>query len=64
MDAGSVLLALTPQGELTVLDPSDKEYKKQTSYKVATSDTYAYPVPAGKGIFVKEKDAVSLWATD
>jgi outer membrane protein assembly factor BamB len=64
VDAGSVLLALTPQGELTVFDPSDKEYKKQTSYKVAPSDTYAYPVPAGKGIFVKETDAVSFWAID
>ena len=64
VDAGSALLALTPQGELTVFEPGDKEYKKLTSYKVAGSETYAYPVPAGKGIFVKEKDAVSFWAIE
>ena len=48
VDAGSVLLALTPQGELVAFEPSDKEYKKLASYKVG-SDTYAYPIPAGKG---------------
>ena len=64
VDAGSALLALTPQGELTVFEPNDKEYKKVASYKVAESDAYAYPVPAGKGLFVKGKNAVSLWTTD
>jgi outer membrane protein assembly factor BamB len=64
VDAGSALLALTPQGELTVFEPSDKEYKKLAGYKVADSDSYAYPIAAGKGIFVKEKDAVLLWTLD
>ena len=64
VDAGSALLALTPKGELIVFEPNDKEYKKLTSYKVAETDTYAYPVPAGKGLFVKDKDAVSFWAVD
>jgi hypothetical protein len=31
---------------------------------VADSETYAYPVPAGKGVFVKEKDSLSLWNID
>jgi outer membrane protein assembly factor BamB len=61
VDAGSVLLALTPKGDLTVFEPSDKEFKKLNAYKVAETDTYAYPVPAGKGLFVKDKDAVSFW---
>jgi len=64
VDAGSALLALTPKGELTVFEPSDKEYKKLAAYKVAATDTYGYPVPAGKGVFVKEKDALSFWTTD
>ena len=64
VDAGSVLLALTPKGELTVFEPSDKEYKKLASYKVADTETYAYPVAAGKGVFVKEKDSLSLWTID
>jgi outer membrane protein assembly factor BamB len=61
VDAGSVLLALTPQGDLTVFEPSDKEYKKLASYKVG-SDTYAYPIAAGKGFYTKDKDAATFWA--
>ena len=64
VDAGSVLLVLSPKGELTVVEPNDKEYKKLTSYKVAETETYAYPVAAGKGVFVKDKDAITLWTTD
>jgi outer membrane protein assembly factor BamB len=64
VDAGSVLLALTPKGELAVFEPSDKEYKKLANYKVADTETYAYPVAAGKGVFVKEKDSLSLWNID
>ncbi|MCX6929974.1 MAG: PQQ-like beta-propeller repeat protein [Verrucomicrobia bacterium] len=61
VDAGSVLLTLIPKGQLTVFEPSDKEYKKLTSYKVAETESYSYPIPAGKSLLVKEKDAVSLW---
>ena len=64
VDAGSALLALTPKGELTVFEPSDKEYKKVASYKVADSETYSYPVAAGKGLLVKDKDSLSLWNVD
>jgi len=64
VDAGSALLALTPKGELTVFEPSDKEYKKLSSYKVTDTETYAYPVPAGKGLLVKDKDTVSFWNVD
>jgi hypothetical protein len=64
VDARSVLPALTSQGELPVFEPSDRECKKLTGYKVAETETYAYPVPAGKGLFVKDKDAVSSRAVD
>ena len=64
VDAGSVLLALTPKGELAVFEPSDKEYKKLATYKVADTETYAYPVASGKGLFVKEKDSLTLWTID
>ena len=63
VDAGSVLLALTPQGELTVFEPSDKEFKKLASYKVG-ADTYAYPIAAGKGVYAKGKDALAFWAME
>ena len=62
VDAGTVLLALMPQGELAVFEPSDKEYKKLASYKLSESETYAYPVATSKGVYAKDKEAVTLWA--
>jgi len=44
-----------------VFEPSDKEYKKLAIYKVG-SDTYAYPIAAGKGVYAKDKEALTLWA--
>jgi outer membrane protein assembly factor BamB len=64
VDAGSVLLALTPRMELVVFAPSDKEFKQLASYKVADSATYAYPVLAGNRVYVKDQDAVICWTLD
>jgi len=64
VDAGSVLFALTPSGQLLVFEPSDKEYKELASYKLASGDTYAYPVIAGNRIYIKDKEAVTLWTLD
>jgi len=62
VDAGSVLMALTPSSQLIVLEPSDKEFKQLTSYKAAESETYAYPVPAGSRVYVKDQDSLTLWS--
>jgi outer membrane protein assembly factor BamB len=62
--AGSVLLALTPSGELVVFQPSDKEFKELAHYKVATTPTYAYPVVSGNRIFVKDQESVTLWTVE
>ena len=64
VDAGSVLMALTPASQLVVFEPSDKEYKQVTSIKVADSDSYAYPIVAGNRVFVKDQDSVTSWAID
>ena len=64
VDAGSVLLALTPASELIVFQPSDKEYTELARLKVAATPTYAHPVVAGNRIFVKDQDSVTLWTID
>jgi outer membrane protein assembly factor BamB len=64
VDAGSVLLALTESSQLTVFQPSDKEYTEVASFKVADKQTYAYPVPAGKGIYIKDQDSLTLYTVD
>jgi outer membrane protein assembly factor BamB len=53
-----------PSGDLTVFAPSGKEFKKLAGYKVGASDTYGYPVIDGKRMYVKDKDAVTLWAIE
>lgn len=60
VDAGSVLFALVPTGELTVFAPG-KEFKKLASYKVGERGTYAHPVVSGKRIFIKDQDSLALW---
>jgi outer membrane protein assembly factor BamB len=64
VDAGSVLLALTPSAQLVVFEPSDQEFKQLASYKVAAGQTHAYPVASGNRIFIKDKDSVTLWTVD
>lgn len=60
VDAGSVLLALIPSGELTVFTPG-KEFKELAKYKVAEGSTYAHPIASGNRIFIKDKDSIVLW---
>ncbi len=64
VDAGSVLFALTPAGQLTVLGPSKEKLERLASYKVAEGSTYAHPVLAGNRIFIKDGDSVTLWTIE
>lgn len=61
VDAGSVLMALTPGGELVVFEPNAAEFKMLAKYRVASGQTHAYPVVSGNRIFVKDGDSVALW---
>jgi hypothetical protein len=64
VDAGSVLLALTPASQLIVFQPDEKAYTELARIKVADSPTHAYPVVSGNRIFAKDKDSVTLWTVD
>jgi outer membrane protein assembly factor BamB len=61
VDAGSVLLALTPSSELLVFEPSDKSYTELARIKVADTPTHAHPVLSGNRVFIKDQDSVVLW---
>jgi outer membrane protein assembly factor BamB len=68
VDAGSVLVALSPAGELVVFKPSDEAYSEVARYKVAEplagrSDegTFAYPVAVGDAIYIKDRDTLTRW---
>jgi outer membrane protein assembly factor BamB len=64
VDAGSVLMALTPSGQLIIFEPSDKEFKQIAAYKVAAGQTHAYPIASGNRIFIKDRDSLTLWTVD
>ena len=64
VDVGSALLGLTPAGELIAFKPQGDAYSELARYKVAERGTYAYPVPAGNGIYIKDQDNVTLWTVD
>jgi len=61
VDLGSSLLALTLNGELTVLEPDDDEFVELGKFKVASTEAWAHPVVAGTRIFVRDAESVSLW---
>jgi outer membrane protein assembly factor BamB len=64
VDAGSVLLALTPASQLIAFQPADKAYTELARIKVADSPTHAYPVLSGNRIFTKDQDSVTLWTVE
>lgn len=64
VDAGAVLLALTPKSQLIAFEPSDKAYSELASIKVADTQTYAYPVIAGHRVFIKDGDSLILWTIE
>ncbi len=64
VDAGSVILALPSSSELIVINPIDKEYSELARIKVSDKATYAHPILAGKRIFIKDEDSLSLWTIE
>jgi outer membrane protein assembly factor BamB len=61
VDAGSCLIALTLNGELSVYQPTDKAYAEMAHFKVTDTEAWAHPVVSGEGIFVRDKDSIALW---
>jgi hypothetical protein len=63
IDAGPVLMALTPSSELVVFQPGEK-YAEVAKIKVAETATHAYPVVAGNRIVIKDQNSVALLMVD
>lgn len=64
VDAGVVILVLTPSAQLIVFEPDSKGFSQLASYKVSESQTHAYPIASGNRIFIKDKDSVTLWTVE
>jgi outer membrane protein assembly factor BamB len=61
VDAGSVLLALTPASELVAFQPNDKSFTEVARIKVSGTPTYTHPVVSGNRIFIKDQNDVMLY---
>jgi outer membrane protein assembly factor BamB len=61
VDVGGVLLALTEKTGLIVLKPSGSAYEELARYVVSATPVYAHPVPAGRRIYVRDRDSVTAW---
>jgi len=59
--AGEVLIAATTDGNLIVFRNSAAEFDTVKRYKVAESPVWAHPVPAGRGILIKDVDSLAYW---
>ena len=57
-------MVLPQKSQLTVFQPSDKAYTEVASITVAEKQTYASPIVAGKRIFVRDQDSVTLFTID
>ena len=64
VDAGPCLVALPSTSELIVFKPNSMQYEEVATIKVSDTSTYAHPVIAGKRIFVKDQDAVTMWSIE
>ncbi len=64
LDAGSVMLALPANSELIAFKPDGKQCSEVAKIKIAETPTYAHPVVAGKQLFVKDEQAVTLWSLE
>jgi outer membrane protein assembly factor BamB len=64
VDAGTAVFALTPNGQLVVFAPTGEEFKQLAKYQVAERGTYAYPIVAGKRIYIKDQNSVTLWSLE
>jgi len=60
-----VLLSLSTDKELIVLQPSGKAYQEVAKYKVADAETWAVPIVAGNRIIVRDRGgSLTLWVIE
>lgn len=61
LDAGPVLLAMTERAGLIAFPPSGHGMHPVARYEVSSTPVYATPVVAGKRIYIKDAESLSLW---
>ena len=60
--AGDLLIATTTEGELVIARRDAGKFDVIKRYTVADSPIWAHPVPAGRGILIKDAETLAYWA--
>lgn len=60
-DCGDVLIGLPSTGNLMVFKADPKAYTEVAKYKVADTPVYAFPVIAGKNIYIKDAENLTMF---
>ena len=61
LEYGSVLLALTPGGQLIAFAPGGEGFQPLAICQISELPTFACPVLSGHRLFVKEEDSLTMW---
>ena len=59
--AGDLLMATTTEGELVIAHRDPAKFDVIKRYTVAESPVWAHPVPAGRGILIKDAEKLAYW---
>jgi outer membrane protein assembly factor BamB len=59
--AGDVFVAATTDGALAVFRNSPSAFEVIKRYRIADSPVWAHPVPAGRGVLIKDAEALAYW---
>ena len=60
--AGDLLLATTTEGELVVARRDPAKFDLIKRYTIAESPVWAHPVPAGRGVLIKDAGTLAYWS--
>lgn len=64
LDAGPVILALTNISELIAFAPDGTKYNEVARIKVATTQSFAHPVVAGRHILIKSDKSLAMFTLE
>jgi outer membrane protein assembly factor BamB len=59
--AGDLLMATTTEGELVIARRDVAKFDVVKRYTIAESPVWAHPVPAGRGVLVKDAEKLAYW---
>lgn len=61
VDCGSLIIGFPSTGSLILMKPDSKKYTEIAKYKLSETPVYAFPVVAGKSIYVKDAESLILY---